>query len=58
MGQKLKEAALRVSKENNAPLKPILYSICEWGFNKPWEWGASAGNIWRTTMDISLGGRE
>ncbi|NCA66910.1 MAG: alpha-galactosidase [Clostridia bacterium] len=52
MGQKLKEASLRRAKENKTEVKPIVYSICEWGFNKPWIWGASAGNIWRTTMDI------
>ena len=34
------------------PVKPILFSICEWGFRKPWLWGASAGNMWRTTPDI------
>ena len=32
--------------------KKILYSICEWGWNKPWKWGGTAGNIWRTTGDI------
>lgn len=52
MGKALKEAAQRVANENNAPLKPIAYSICEWGWNKPYLWGASAGNQWRTTPDI------
>ena len=33
--------------------RPILYSICEWGQNKPWEWAADVGNSWRTTGDIS-----
>jgi len=32
--------------------KPIVFSICEWGFNKPYIWGAKAGNLWRTTPDI------
>lgn len=32
--------------------KPITFSICEWGFRKPWLWGNSAGNLWRTTPDI------
>ena len=32
--------------------KPIVYSICEWGFNRPYFWGAKAGNMWRTTGDI------
>ncbi|MEU6507943.1 NPCBM/NEW2 domain-containing protein [Streptomyces sp. NPDC046942] len=33
--------------------RPIVYSICEWGENKPWEWAADIGHLWRTTGDIS-----
>ena len=33
--------------------RPIVLSICEWGTNKPWEWGPSVGQLWRTTGDIS-----
>ncbi|MDJ0347464.1 NPCBM/NEW2 domain-containing protein [Streptomyces sp. H10-C2] len=33
--------------------RPILYSICEWGSNQPWNWAANVGNSWRTTGDIS-----
>jgi alpha-galactosidase len=33
--------------------RPIVYSICEWGQNKPWEWGADVGHLWRTTGDIN-----
>ncbi|WP_250300549.1 MULTISPECIES: NPCBM/NEW2 domain-containing protein [unclassified Streptomyces] len=33
--------------------RPIVYSICEWGSNKPWEWAGDVGNLWRTTGDIS-----
>ncbi len=33
--------------------RPIVFSICEWGSNRPWEWGATTGNLWRTTGDIS-----
>ncbi len=32
--------------------RPIVFSICEWGSNKPWEWGAETGHLWRTTGDI------
>ncbi|WP_410795969.1 glycoside hydrolase family 27 protein [Parvularcula sp. LCG005] len=32
--------------------RPIVFSICEWGDNKPWEWGADIGHLWRTTGDI------
>ena len=32
--------------------RPIVFSICEWGSNKPWEWAGNIGNLWRTTGDI------
>ena len=25
--------------------RPILFSICEWGSNKPWEWAQEVGLI-------------
>ncbi|MDE6550206.1 MAG: hypothetical protein K2M44_01730, partial [Clostridia bacterium] len=52
MGKMIKEAAYAVAKQEGREVKPIIFSICEWGVNKPWKWGASAGNMWRTTMDI------
>lgn len=33
--------------------RPILYSICEWGSNQPWNWAPPIGNSWRTTGDIN-----
>jgi alpha-galactosidase len=32
--------------------RPIVFSLCEWGDNQPWEWGAAVGHLWRTTGDI------
>jgi alpha-galactosidase len=33
--------------------RPIVYSICEYGLDAIWRWGAEAGgNLWRTTGDI------
>jgi alpha-galactosidase len=32
--------------------RPIVFSICEWGSNQPWEWAPRTGNLWRTTDDI------
>ena len=32
--------------------RPIFFSMCEWGSNKPWEWAADVGHSWRTTGDI------
>jgi alpha-galactosidase len=33
--------------------RPIVYSLCEWGDQQPWEWASDVGNLWRTTGDIS-----
>jgi alpha-galactosidase len=33
--------------------RPIVFSICEWGESKPWEWGKDIGHLWRTTGDIT-----
>lgn len=32
--------------------RPMLFSICEWGDTKPWEWAKEVGHSWRTTGDI------
>lgn len=32
---------------------PIVFSMCEWGSNKPWLWGQDIAHLWRTTGDIS-----
>ncbi|MEP6898875.1 MAG: glycoside hydrolase family 27 protein [Rhodanobacter sp.] len=37
--------------------RPIVYSLCQYGWDAVWEWGASpavSGNLWRTTDDVSL----
>lgn len=34
--------------------RDIVFSICNWGRENPWEWGESVGgNLWRTTGDIT-----
>jgi len=34
--------------------RPIVFSLCQYGMDRVWEWGAqSGGNLWRTTDDIS-----
>lgn len=32
--------------------RPMVFSMCEWGSNKPWEWAKDIGHLWRTTGDI------
>jgi alpha-galactosidase len=33
--------------------RPIVFSMCEWGTAKPWQWAQGVGNLWRTTGDIN-----
>jgi alpha-galactosidase len=34
--------------------RPIVFSLCQYGWNKVWEWGTDVGgNLWRTTGDIN-----
>lgn len=32
--------------------RPVVFSLCEWGQSKPWEWARDVGHLWRTTGDI------
>lgn len=52
MGKELQRATKLVAEREGREEKPICFSICEWGRNKPWIWGHTAGNLWRTTPDI------
>jgi len=47
-----KGAYMTMSHALAAAGRPIVFSLCEWGDNKPWEWGAEIGHLWRTTGDI------
>jgi alpha-galactosidase len=34
--------------------RPMVYSLCQYGWDSVWDWGPSVGaNLWRTTDDIS-----
>lgn len=51
-GQNAKESYTTMSKALKIAGKPIVFSLCEWGSNKAWEWAANVGELWRTTGDI------
>ncbi|PQE22311.1 Alpha-galactosidase protein [Rutstroemia sp. NJR-2017a WRK4] len=36
----------------NATRRPILYSLCNWGEDSPWNWGPTTANSWRITGDV------
>ena len=51
---RLMEAAyLKMDKALKATGRPIVFSLCQYGWDAVWEWGPSVGaNLWRTTGDI------
>jgi len=46
-------AYLTMSDALRASGRDIVFSMCEWGTNKPWLWARNIGNSWRTTGDIN-----
>jgi alpha-galactosidase len=44
----------KMSKALIATGRPIVLSLCQYGWDAPWEWApALGGNLWRTTGDIT-----
>ncbi|TDV35299.1 NPCBM/NEW2 domain-containing protein [Actinophytocola oryzae] len=52
LGQSAQDRYTRMRDALLATGRPILFSICEWGSNAPWDWAQPVGNSWRTTGDI------
>ncbi|VAX29489.1 alpha-galactosidase [hydrothermal vent metagenome] len=51
--EELKPPYILMNKALRSIDRDIVYSICEYGNGKVWEWGESVGgNLWRTTGDI------
>jgi alpha-galactosidase len=55
-----RDAYARMRDALHAAGRPVVFSLCEWGQHKPWEWAADVGHLWRTTGDIydSYDGRK
>jgi len=46
-------AYAKMDKALKATGRPIVYSLCQYGWDAVWEWAPSVGgNLWRTTGDI------
>jgi alpha-galactosidase len=41
-----------MSKALNATKRPILYSLCNWGEDGPWNWAPTMSNSWRMSGDV------
>ncbi len=49
----MRAAYLKMDKALKATGRPIVYSLCQYGWDSVWAWGPSVGgNLWRTTDDI------
>jgi alpha-galactosidase len=45
--KKMHDALVRIGR-------PMVFSLCQYGYERVWRWGASVGgNLWRTTEDIT-----
>ena len=51
--EELKAAYEKMGAALRATKRPIVYSLCQYGYQNVQEWGAQVGgNLWRTTGDI------
>ena len=49
-----KAAYEKMHKALAATGRPIVFSLCQYGWNDVWQWGPEVGgNLWRTTGDIN-----
>jgi alpha-galactosidase len=49
----MKQAYARMHRALLKTGRPIVYSLCQYGIDYVWEWGAEVGgNLWRTSHDI------
>jgi len=51
-GRPLEERYTAMHNALKSVNRSIVFSICEWGRQNPWEWAPKLGNLWRTTGDI------
>jgi len=48
--RRMSDAIASVAKSTKST--PIVFSLCEWGWQQVWLWGKEFGQSWRTTGDI------
>jgi len=50
----MREAYVKMHEALKKTGRPIVLSLCQYGYDSVWHWGASVGgNLWRTTGDIT-----
>ncbi len=51
--EQMQEVYTKMHKALEATGRPIVFSLCQYGWYRVWAWGPSVGgNLWRTTGDI------
>jgi alpha-galactosidase len=49
----MRDAYMLMHKAIEKTGRPMVYSLCQYGFDAVWDWGPEVGaNLWRTTGDI------
>lgn len=52
--QMMREAYLKMDQALLKTGRPMVYSLCQYGFDSVWQWAPEVGgNLWRTTDDIN-----
>jgi alpha-galactosidase len=55
----MEAAYVKMGKALKATGRPIVFSLCQYGWDSPWEWApALGGNLWRTTDDVQANWRS
>ncbi|EPT02374.1 hypothetical protein FOMPIDRAFT_88957 [Fomitopsis schrenkii] len=49
--QRMSDAIAQLASSSGKP--PLIFSLCEWGWNQVWIWGSTVGNSWRVDGDIT-----
>lgn len=47
-----KRVYYKLSKAIQKTNRPMVVSLCNWGFGEPWKWGYKIAHTWRVTFDI------
>ncbi len=51
--EQMQAAYIKMSQALKSAGRPMLYSLCQYGTQQVWKWGAAVGGqMWRTTSDI------
>ena len=57
--QIMRDAYLKMHQAMLKTGRPMVYSLCQYGFDSSWQWAPSVGgNLWRTTDDIDASFRR